>query len=95
MACPHVAGTVALIISRAKAMKMTLNTTQILAILQDTATPLDCPAVEPYIPFVRSPLNESTISDSRLCRLWIAVQSIGNTLQYCPCLVLNWFRLLQ
>ena len=53
MACPHVAGTVALIISQAKSYGLTLNTTQILAILQDTATPLKCPAAEPYIPFVR------------------------------------------
>jgi len=54
MACPHVAGTVALIISQAKAAGLTLDTPQILAILQDTATPLKCPAAEPYIPYVRS-----------------------------------------
>ena len=53
MACPHVAGTVALIISQAKAAKLTLDTAQILAILQDTATPLKCPAAEPYVPYVR------------------------------------------
>ena len=58
MACPHVAGVVALIISQAKAVGRTLTTQQILATLQGTAQPLQCPAMEPYIPNVRSILNE-------------------------------------
>ncbi len=61
MACPHVAGTVALIISQAKAAGLTLDTPQILAILQDTATPLKCPAMEPYIPYVRRHVEQQCI----------------------------------
>jgi hypothetical protein len=57
MACPHVAGTVALIISQAKAVGRTLTLAQILAALQDTAQPLSCPVVEPYVPYVRPPAH--------------------------------------
>ena len=57
MACPHVAGTVALIISQAKAVGRTLTLAQILDALQNTAQPLECPATEPYVPNVR--LNPS------------------------------------
>ena len=53
MACPHVAGVVALIIGKARSEGRTLTLAQILATLQDTAQPAACPAMEPFIPIVR------------------------------------------